>query len=222
VVDVREVYRRLLRRFGPQGWWPGDTPFEVVVGALLMAQTAWANVERALANLKDAGLLDPHALASVPLDRLGRLIRPAGLYGSKPRRLRGLCRHLVAAADGDLARFFARPGEEVRRDLLAREGVGPETADSILLYAAGVPTFVVDAYTRRLFERLGAFRGLGYDGMKAFFEDALPPDVETYREYHALIVAHGKGVCRPRPRCHACPLTDLCAYYADLGAKGKV
>ena len=209
---VAEVYRGLLDYYGPQHWWPARTDFEVVVGALLMQQTAWANVERALANLRDAGLLDAHALAASSVGTIRRHIRVAGLYRTKPGRLKAFCRHLVERCDGDLARYFGRPTEEVREDLLAQDGVGPETADSILLYAGRHPVFVVDAYTIRIGTRLGLFARAEYEAVQRVFESRLPRDVDLYREYHALLVAHAKRLCRPRPKCAACPLRTACAF----------
>ena len=173
-------------------------------------------MERAIRNLKRARLLDPSALAAAPIARIRALVRPAGLYREKPRRLKGFCRHLMAVADGDLDRFFERDFAVVRRELLGLDGVGPETADSILLYAAQFPTFVVDAYTIRVGGRLGLFDTVRYDEAKRFFESSVPRNVSTYREYHALLVSHGKTVCRPTPRCDRCPLTDVCAYYGSL------
>jgi len=215
------VYDRLLRRSGPQHWWPAETPFEVVVGALLMAQTSWRNVAAAIDNLKQAGLLDPRALAAASVETIRALVRPAGLYRRKPGRLKGFCRHLMRVARGDLDRFFARDLETVRDELLGIDGIGPETADSILLYAGEFPTFVVDAYTVRIGRRLGWFATDRYDAVKAFFESRLPRDVALYREYHALLVAHGKEICRPRPRCDVCPVRSACAYYRDRQRRGS-
>lgn len=209
----RELFDCLYAHFGPQGWWPAETRFEVVVGALLMAQTAWRNVETSIENLRRADMLDPRALATAPVPRIRALVKPAGLHRTKPRRLKAFCRHLVRVADGDLDRFFGRDPRAVRQELLGLDGVGPEIADSLLLYAARVPTFVVDAYTVRIGRRLGLFDEVGYGAVKAYFESQLRPDVDRYRELHALLVAHGKGICRPRPRCEACPLNDECAYY---------
>lgn len=209
---AREVYRRLLDHHGPQHWWPAKTDFEIIVGALLMQQTTWANVERAIADLRDGGLLDVHALAAASVPAIRRHVRVAGLYRTKPARLKAFCRHLVDRADGDLKAYFDRPKEEVRRDLLAQEGIGPETADSILLYAGRHPAFVVDAYTVRIGRRVGLFASTDYDSVQAFFETHLPRDVPTYREYHALLVQHAKAFCRPRPKCGACPLKSLCAF----------
>lgn len=209
---ARAVYERLREHYGPQHWWPAETSFEVVVGALLMQQTAWANVERAIANLREDGLLDPHALASASVPRIRRAVRIAGLYRSKPPRLKTFCRHLVERADGDLRRFFRGPTEAVRADLLVQPGVGPETADSLLLYAGGHPVFVVDAYTVRIGKRVGLFRTEAYDEVQRYFEERLPRDVDLFREYHALLVQHAKTFCRARPKCESCPLRPVCAY----------
>ncbi len=212
VDDVARAVDRLLARFGPQHWWPARTRFEVIVGALLMPQTAWRNVEAAISNLRRARLLTPAAIARAPVPELRRRVRVAGLHRAKPRRLKRFCGRLMEFG-GDLDAFFGRDPAAVREDLLAQEGVGPETADSILLYASGTPTFVVDAYTVRLARRLGWVRADGYEAVKGWFEARLPRDLALFREAHALIVAHGKAVCRPRPRCGECPLNDMCAYY---------
>ena len=212
-VDVAvRAYDKLLERFGPQHWWPAKTRFEVIVGALLMPQTAWRNVETAIANLRRAGLLSPEGVANAPVAELRRHVRIAGLYRSKPRRLKRFCQRLMEF-HGDLDAFFGRPPAPVRDDLLAQEGVGPETADSILLYASETPTFLVDAYTVRIAQRLGWIDTDDYDDTKEWFESRLPRDLALFREYHALLVVHGKEVCRPRPRCEVCPLNEMCAYY---------
>ena len=210
--EALAAYERLLERFGPQHWWPAETRFGVILGALLMQQTAWRNVEAAIRNLKDAGLLSPEAIARASVAELRRHVRVAGLYRAKPRRLKRFCERLMEFG-GDLDAFFRRDPAAVREDLLAREGVGPETADSMLLYASETPTFVVDAYTVRIAKRLGWIDTDRYDAVKGWFEARLPRDVAVYREYHALLVAHGKAICRPRPRCGECPLNDRCAYY---------
>ena len=207
-----EAYEKLLARFGPQRWWPAESRFEVIVGALLMQQTAWRNVESAIGNLKRARLLSPPRIAGASIDELRRHVRVAGLHRSKPRRLKRFCMRLMEFG-GDLDAFFRRPPAEVREDLLAQEGVGPETADSILLYASDTPTFVVDAYTTRAARRLGWIESDEYGRVKEWFEARLPRDVALFREYHALLVVHGKEVCRPRPRCEECPLNERCAYY---------
>ena len=209
---VADVYGRLLARFGPQHWWPAESRFEVIVGALLMQQTAWRNVESAIGNLRRAGRLSPAAIAAAPVVEIRRHVRIAGLYRSKPRRLKRFCLRLMEFG-GDLDAFFDRPMATVREDLLAQEGVGPETADSILLYASETPTFLVDAYTVRIARRLGWIATDRYDAVKSWFERRLPRDLEGYREFHALLVRHAVTICRPRPKCGECPLNDVCAYY---------
>ena len=206
------AYEKLLRRFGPQHWWPAETRFEVIVGALLMQQTAWRNVEAAIGNLKRARLLSPAGIAHASIPVLRTQVRAAGLYRAKPRRLKRFCARLMDFG-GDLDAFFGRPPAVVREDLLAQEGVGPETADSILLYASETPTFLVDAYTVRIARRLGWTHANQYDVLKAWFESRLPRDLALLREYHALLVRHAKEICRPRPRCEVCPLKEMCAYY---------
>ncbi len=206
------AYRRLLAHHGPQHWWPARSGFEVIVGALLMQQTAWANVERAIRNLREADLLDAHALADASVATIRRQVRVAGLYRTKPRRLKAFCRHLVERSDGDLAAYFDRPTAEVKADLLAQEGVGPETADSILLYVGRHPVFVVDAYTVRIGTRLGLFRSELYGPVQRYFEARVPRDVDTYQEYHALLVQHAKRLCRTRPTCSKCPLRRMCDF----------
>lgn len=209
---AQEIYERLLAHHGPQHWWPAESSFEVIVGALLMQQTAWRNVAEAIRKLKAAGLLDVRALAAAPVAVIRTHVKIAGLYRTKPRRLQDFCRHLLARSDGDLERYFDRPTDVVRADLLAQDGVGPETADSILLYAGAHPIFLVDAYTIRIGRRIGLFDGEQYDAVQRHFEDRVPRDIGTYREYHALLVTHAKTLCRPTPRCDACPLQDLCDY----------
>lgn len=215
--DLLEVCDRLLAAFGPQHWWPGDTPLEVCVGAVLTQNTAWVNVEKAIANLKGAGLLDGeresiNRMLAMPDAELAALIRPSGYFNLKARRLKGFLAFVKAETGGDLAALFRQPLSELRPRLLAVHGVGPETADSILLYAGGLPTFVVDAYTLRIMTRLGVVgEGVTYHQMQELFEKALPRDVALYNEYHALLVALGKDWCRPRgPRCGGCPLNRVC------------
>ncbi|HKJ70617.1 MAG TPA: endonuclease III domain-containing protein [Gammaproteobacteria bacterium] len=207
----QEVHDALFAAFGHQRWWPADTPFEVAVGAVLTQNTAWTNVERAIANLREAGCLDPDALHAMDPGDLGALIRPAGYFNVKAQRLQALCAFLLDKADGALENLADRETFQLRDDLLEVKGVGEETADSILLYALDRPVFVVDAYTRRIFERLGLLDpGLGYGAIQAAFEAALPRDRALFNEYHALIVALGKDYCKPRPRCAPCPLQPVC------------
>lgn len=209
---VRAIYDRLLANYGPQHWWPAETPFEAIVGALLMQQTAWRNAEAAIGNLKAAGLLDVRALADAPVSVIRKHIRIAGLYRTKPERLKAFCRHLLERSGGDLARYFGRPTDVVRRDLLAQGGVGPETADSILLYAGGHPIFVVDAYTVRIGRRIGLFDATQYDAVQRTFETHVPRELGVYQEYHALLVAHAKALCSRVPECGRCPVQPLCDF----------
>ena len=208
------IYRRLLDRYGPQHWWPAETPFEMIVGAILTQAVTWKNVERAIANLKAAGVLSPEAIHALSEEELAELIRPAGYFNAKARKLKAFVAALMERRQGDLDAFFAQELPRLRAELLAIHGIGPETADAILLYAAHKPIFMIDAYTVRLFTRLGLAReGVRYQELQRLFMENLPPDVSLFQEYHALIVAHAKETCRKRqPRCPACPLLDLCPY----------
>jgi endonuclease-3 related protein len=212
--ELLSLYRTLLDHFGPLNWWPADSPFEVVIGAILTQNTAWTNVELAIANLKDAQALSPDKLSDFPIDRLEELIRPSGFFRQKATRLQSLSRHLVTEWQSNLNDFCSGPLDEARERLLARPGIGPETADSILLYAAYRPSFVVDAYTRRIFERVGVLRGdETYAEVRQIFMQALPEDVALYNEYHALIVQLAKTCCRKRkPLCSGCPICKLCRF----------
>jgi endonuclease-3 related protein len=206
---LRKVYQLLLGAYGRQHWWPAKSRFEVMVGAVLTQNAAWSNVERAIANLRAADWLRPHPIAAAAPAALAELIRPAGYFNVKARRLQSFCRFLLEqGGEGALA---ARPTAELRAQLLRVHGVGPETADDMLLYAFERPVFVIDAYTRRIFARLGLIAGdEGYEGLRADFEAALGPDAPLYNEYHALIVRHAKEACRKRPGCGGCRLQGLC------------
>lgn len=205
-----EIYDSLYREFGPQGWWPASTPFEVMVGAILTQNTAWGNVERAIRNLKEAGALTPEGVLGTDPRRLEALIKPAGYYRVKAERLRSLCRFLMEEFGGRVQEMASRPLEELRQRLLQLKGVGPETADSILLYALDKPIFVVDAYTRRVLGRHGLVGDSApYEEVQRLFMGELPKDVGIYKEYHALLVKLGKTHCRPKPRCGGCPLEGL-------------
>lgn len=212
-----EIYQRLLSAYGPQGWWPGESRFEVMVGAILTQATAWRNVERAIERLKAAGALSPEKLASLSEEELAELVRPAGFFRQKTRRLRALLR--LIRQHGDVEGLLSLPAGELRRKLLALPGIGPETADSILLYAAGYPVFVVDAYTKRILHRLGLLpdEKAGYEEVQELFEKELPRDPKLYGEYHALLVRHAKDHCRTRPRCPGCPLAPVCKSFKGQG-----
>ncbi|MFQ5664764.1 MAG: endonuclease III domain-containing protein [Terriglobia bacterium] len=201
-------YHRLYHHFGPQLWWPARTRFEVILGALLTQNTSWANVEKALANLERAGVLAPAKLRQLPAPRLARLLRPSGYFRQKTRAVRHFLRHLEQRYANSLARLFRRPTPALRAELLSLPGIGKETADSILLYAAGRPLFVIDAYTRRVLARHGlAPHQAAYEKLQGLFHRHLHPDPVLFNEYHALLVAVGKRYChRDRPDCSACPL----------------
>jgi endonuclease-3 related protein len=202
-----QIYDLLLARYGHRNWWPAETPFEVCVGAILTQNTNWGNVEKAIANLKGEALLSARGLRDVPLQRLAEVIRPAGYFNVKSVRLKGFISWLFDSYGGSVERMSAAEWTGVRDQLLKVKGIGPETADSILLYACAKPSFVVDAYTRRLLGTLGLISGMeGYEELRALFMENLPPDVALFNEYHALIVQHAKEHCRKRPRCAGCAL----------------
>ncbi|MBO8141064.1 MAG: endonuclease III domain-containing protein [Firmicutes bacterium] len=216
--SLEEVFARLLDRYGPQHWWPAETPFEIVVGAILTQATSWRNVEKAIGRMKEAGLLEPARVLVVPVAELEEAIRPAGYFRAKACTLKRFCTLLNDRYGGDLARMLAAPAATLRRELLRVRGVGPETADSILLYAGGYPVFVIDAYTRRIFSRTGLIGPPSdrYDDWQAEFHRNLPPDPELFGEYHALLVALAKDCCRKRrPQCGRCPLQDGCRAARD-------
>lgn len=214
---LREVFDRLYRHFGPRHWWPAETEFEVIVGAILTQSVAWRNVEKAIDSLKKAGLLDPLALYRATEEELWPLLRPTRYYQTKAKKLKAFVKHLVEEYGGDLAKMFSKPLHAMRQELLGIWGIGEETADSILLYAGRYPIFVVDAYTRRIFSRLGVFSpDVSYHEMQEHFMRHLPPDEPYYNEYHALIDALGNRLCfGQRPRCGECPLEDLCHYHSQ-------
>jgi endonuclease-3 related protein len=201
------MYRAMHGALGPQGWWPGRTRFEVIVGAILTQNTAWSNVARAIARLRQARLLTPQAMAGCGRRRLARLIRSSGYYNMKAERLKAFIAFLRTGYGLSLSRMFAQAPSALRDELLTVPGIGPETADSILLYAGKAPRFVVDAYTRRILLRHGLIPpGQSYDAIQSLFMAALPLDAALFNEYHALLVAVGKAFCRPAPRCSGCPL----------------
>jgi endonuclease-3 related protein len=210
-VRLLGIYRRLFDCFGPQHWWPGETPFEVAVGAILTQNTSWSNVARAIANLKAAGCLDAARLRGLDTAELEKLIRPAGYFRVKARRLRNFIDWLCDNYGGDLGNLEPVKTPRLREELLALSGIGPETADSILLYALNRPAFVVDTYTARVMVRHGllAPEGLDYHQLQDLFLSNLEPDVALFNEFHALLVMTGKDYCKPTPRCPPCPLDPL-------------
>lgn len=205
-----KMYRKMLDSLGPQQWWPGETPFEVIIGAILTQNTNWSNVEKAIKNLKTAGKLSPAGIHELAMSELAQLIRPSGFFNVKAKRVKAFIHWLFSRHEGNLSRMFAQDLETLRGELLSVKGIGPETADSILLYAGNMPTFVVDAYTHRIFSRHGyVSEESAYDEMKSFFEENLPKDVKLFNEYHALLVNIGKRFCKPKKVCEPCPLRDF-------------
>lgn len=211
-LTLQQLCNRLAAHFGPLHWWPADSPFEVVIGAILTQNTAWRNVEYAIANLKQAQALTPTAIGQLTELELQQLIRPAGFFRQKAERLQLFVAHLFACHDGKLSQLLEGELDSVRQELLSLKGIGPETADSILLYAGGRPSFVVDAYTRRLLTRLGLLQGdESYEQIRSRFMTDLPHDPDRFNEFHALIVETCKQFChKRRPLCLPCPLRSHC------------
>lgn len=220
-MTLHSVYTTLYAHFGPQHWWPGDSPFEVMVGAVLTQNTAWTNVEKAITNLRANNALWPEAIVQLPHETLAALIRPAGYFNVKSKRLKNYCQWYLE--QGEKASLDKWTDHDLRQGLLSVNGVGPETADDMLLYAFDRPVFVIDAYTRRLFSRLGLVVGdEGYETLRHLFEQTLTEqtpaeliddrDAQTklFNEYHALIVIHAKDYCRKRPQCENCCLVSCC------------
>ncbi len=200
-------FRTLLDAYGPQHWWPGQTPFEVMVGAILTQNTSWTNVERAINNLQKANLLAPAKLHALDAGRLAELIRPAGYFTVKTKRLKNFLAWLMAVCGGDVGQLESWSVHRLREELLSINGIGRETADSIILYALNKPTFVVDTYTYRILVRHGLLDAESdYEMIKEYCESHLPEDVGSYNEFHALLVQVGKNHCKPRPKCDTCPL----------------
>lgn len=204
---LMDAFELMFAHFGPRKWWPGETPFEVMVGAILTQNTNWKNVERAITNLKSEKVLDPHELFKLSPSHLADLIRPAGYFRIKAGRLQSFLKYFVERYNGSVEKMAARPLCELRPELLEVKGIGPETADSILLYALQKPIFVIDAYTKRILSRHNiCAEEDGYVELQEIFMDKLPDDVPLFNEYHALIVEIGKNFCRKDPRCTECPL----------------
>jgi endonuclease-3 related protein len=210
--QLSSIYRALFRAYGHQHWWPGDTPFEVIVGAVLTQNTSWSNVEKAIANLKRERVLSFSRMVKVTPKKLALLIRPSGYFNIKTKRLRHLLLFIHTHYAGSLTRMFAADPGRLRQQLLEVNGIGPETADSILLYAGEKPFFVVDAYTRRIFSRQGLIAdNADYRTMQDLFMENLTCDTRLYNEYHALIVRIGKEHCKKvRPICSECPIRARC------------
>jgi endonuclease-3 related protein len=206
---MEEMFTELLNHFGPQHWWPGETELEVIVGAVLTQNTNWKNVEKAILNLKEKGLLSLFRLNALSVSDLAQLIRPAGYFNIKAKRLKNLIDLLREEYHLDLSELLEKETDTLRQELLSVNGIGPETADSILLYAANRPVFVVDAYTHRILKRHGMTdEQTDYHELQSLFMEHLPDDPSLYNEFHALIVKTGKEYCRREPLCHLCPLQE--------------
>ncbi len=207
---LTDIYNSLFKSFGKQYWWPGDTDFEVVIGAILTQNTNWSNVEKAIKNLKKAKVFTPKKLNEIEIEKLAEHIKPSGYFNVKARRLKHFIEWLFLKYNGSLPKLFKLDCATLREQLLSVNGIGRETADSIILYAAEKPTFVVDAYTKRVLVRHGLINeNYTYDEIKAVFEDNLPEKVSLYNEYHALIVMVGKHYCKPKMQCEECPLKNV-------------
>ena len=207
---IRDIYDILFKTFGHQHWWPGDTQFEIILGAILTQNTSWQNVEKAIRNIKNAGLMAAAKIYALPEDCLAQLIRPAGYFNIKTKRIKSLLKWLFDNYEGSLEAVGNLSDHALREQLLGIKGVGRETADSIMLYAFGRAVFVVDAYTARILSRHGLIdEYCDYEQLRELLEGALPADAVLFNEYHALFVRVGKDYCRPKPRCADCPLNCL-------------
>ncbi len=213
------IFHRLLEAYGPQGWWPADTKLEVVLGAILTQSVAWRGVERTLANLEEAGCTSVDVLQAIPEGELALLLRPSGYFNAKARKVKAFVSHLWDCYDGDLDAMLSKDTADLRAELLSIYGIGEETADDIVLYAAGHPSFVIDSYTRRIMQRLRISPTTNnYAGYQAVFHDGLPADAELFNEYHALLDQHAKVACRKEALCPSCCLLDLCPTGAERTA----
>ncbi len=207
---LMKIYKTLYRAYGPRHWWPGETPFEVMMGAILTQNTSWKNVEKAIGKLKENDVLNPEGIRQLPEPSLASLIRSSGYYRIKAKRLKAFVHFLFDEFDGDIQRMKRKPVMKLREKLLGVNGIGPETADSILLYGLQKPIFVIDAYTQRIFSRHGfVSEKTSYEEVQSLFMDHLPHDERLFNEYHALIVHLGKMVCKKGPECDRCPLKDV-------------
>ena len=220
---LMEIYQRLYAAYGPQHWWPGDGPFEVIVGAILTQSAAWNNVEMALARMRTAGCWSLNAVHQLPEPELAELVRSSGYFNAKARKLKAFAAHVALNYQGDLDRFFAKPTAPLREELLSIHGIGEETADDIMVYAANKPSFVIDTYTRRIMDRMGLTPDKTrpkYADYQAVFHDNLPQETQLYNEFHALWDRHAKESCAKTPICETCCLLDLCPTGQKLTADG--
>lgn len=210
-----EIYKILKEYFGEVGsWWPKDSPFEVVIGAILTQQSTWTNVEKALSNLKEANILTPNDIVSLPLNNLKQIIKPSGFFNQKAEHLRRLSKYILDFYGGNIELLFDKDKKNLREELLELKGVGKETADSIILYGAEKTEFVVDAYTKRIYSRLKLVEeNINYDDLKKYIINEIPEELLFYQEFHGLIVLLGKSICKKKnPNCLECPLNSKCNF----------
>lgn len=215
-----QIYQLLRDRFGYLDWWPGETPFEVIVGAILTQNTSWTNVEKAIFNLKSAGALSPDGILALSIDDSGpgvhslpNLIKPSGYFNQKTKRLQTIAKWVMIRCQGDLRKLESVSTFDLRNELLGIIGIGQETADSILLYAFGRLVFVVDTYTKRSMNRVGICdEDISYEDLQDLFVRNIDRDIDLYNDFHAQIVALGKYHCKTRPLCENCPLSGICKY----------
>ena len=220
-LEISELYEELRDNFGFLNWWPGETPDEIIIGAILTQQTSWRNVEKALENLRHAKALELRKISGLGQQRLEKLIRPSGFYRQKARRLKALARHIYNNYPS-VGKFLNKDTGELRKELLEQNGVGKETADSILLYAAGKKVFVIDAYTKRIMHRVyGTEEGIKYDELQERVSGAIKSDLRLYKDLHAQLVRLGKEYCNTRPRCNSCPIRGRCNYFKTLCNQGE-
>ena len=209
--SLMDVYLRLIQRYGPQNWWPGDSPFEIVVGAILGQAVAWNNVEKSIINLKSSGAFSIEGLRNMSEEEIAVRIRPSGYFNQKAKKLKAFISYIWEQYNGDMRGLFSLDVRTMRRELLSIYGIGNETADDIVLYAAQKASFVVDEYTCRILTRLGKNpKGDGYEDYQSMFHKNLKADVLLFNEYHALLVRHGKEICKKTPKCDECCLFDVC------------
>ncbi|MEM3791669.1 MAG: endonuclease III domain-containing protein [Candidatus Micrarchaeaceae archaeon] len=210
-MKIREIYKRLKGAYGFLNWWPGETKDEILIGAILTQRTNWRNVERAINRLKERGLLSIEKICDANPDDLANEIKGSGFYREKAKRLKEICKYIVENY-GSIENMMGKGMNELREELLSLKGIGNETADDILLYALEKPSFVVDAYTFRLIERVFGKKAKNYYEAKRLFEESIEKDLEVYKDYHAQIVEHSKRHCRSKPICEGCPLADICEF----------
>lgn len=222
MTDLIEIYNRLLKANGHQNWWPGETPFEVMLGAILTQNTSWTNVEKAINNLKKENVLSIDGISNIKEQQLAELIKPAGYFNQKTLKLKRFVKFLIDEFDGNIEDMKRLSLSSLRESLLSVNGIGPETADSILLYALDKPVFVVDTYTARIATRLELFfEPPDYHQLQEYFMDHLPQDSKLYNDFHAQIVVHGKEICKKsKPKCNNCPLSGLCPFPKNNDMEG--